>query len=140
MADTFTPEKRSACMRAIKSKDTKPERLVRSMIHALGYRFRLHRDDLPGTPDIVLPRLRKIVLVHGCFWHAHQNCKVAHIPKSNSNYWPSKLQCTVRRDARNQRRLRQLGWSVMVLWECSLKDVDRVSARLARFLGRADKG
>lgn len=136
MADIFTPEKRSECMRAIRSTNTKPERLVRSLVHALGFRFRIHRDDLPGKPDVVLPRLKKIIFVHGCFWHGHQQCRVAHTPKSNTSYWTPKLERTVRRDARNQRQLRRLGWSVMVLWECQLKDVGRVASRLERFLNK----
>lgn len=125
---------RSENMRRIRSKDTKPELLVRSLIHRLGYRFRLHRHDVPGTPDMVFPARMKVIFVHGCFWHGHARCKVAHIPKSNRAYWRPKLKRTQMRDAMRSRELRKLGWQSLVLWECQLLNLERVAARVKRFL------
>ncbi len=117
--DTITPEKRSELMGRIRSKDTKPEIAVRSLLHGLGYRFRLHRKDLPGRPDIVLPKHRKIILVQGCFWHGH-NCSLASKPKSNQGYWNPKIISNQERDKRNIAALRTLGWEVLELWECDI--------------------
>ena len=135
MADRLTPAQRSANMARIRGKDTKPEIQVRRMLHALGYRFRLHRRDLPGRPDIVLPGRRAAVLVHGCFWHGHPGCRDCVIPATRTEWWTAKIDGNRRRDARNIRRLRGLGWSVTVVWECSLRRPDAVSRRLQRFLG-----
>ncbi|MFW7341838.1 DNA mismatch endonuclease Vsr [Pollutimonas sp. H1-120] len=132
--DTFTPSQRSALMSRIRHKDTKPEVVVRSLLHALGYRFRLHRKDLPGKPDIVLPKYGKIVMVHGCFWHAH-SCGRASKPKSNQEYWIPKIAANRQRDERNAAELERLGWSVLVLWECETKDLSAVEQRLREFLG-----
>lgn len=134
MTDTLTPSSRSALMSRIRGKDTKPELVVRSLLHRMGYRFRLHRRDLPGSPDIVLPRLGVVVFVHGCFWHRHPRCKGATSPKSNTNFWQNKFAANVERDKRNRRDLRRLGWKVMVVWECDLKKPERLQPRLRKFL------
>lgn len=105
------------------------------MAHSLGYRFRLHRRDLPGTPDIVFPRLRKVVLVHGCFWHQHRGCQYAYKPKSNSLFWEKKFSSNLARDKRDTRALRQLGWDVLIVWECESKNLDKLLRRLGAFLG-----
>lgn len=120
-------------MGRIRSKDTKPEKTVRSILHGLGYRFRLHRKDLPGRPDIVLPRHMKIILVHGCFWHGH-TCRLASKPKSNGSYWSGKIQRNKDRDARNLAALEAAGWSVLELWECDIRRLEGIEARLIDFL------
>lgn len=122
--DTVSKEKRSEIMSKIRSKDTKPEIIVRSLLHSLGYRFRLHRKDLPGKPDIVLPKYKTVVFVHGCFWHQHEECSKCHTPKSNKDYWVPKLEATKVRDKRNQLELKAMGWKVVVLWECQIIDGD----------------
>lgn len=134
MTDVFPRKQRSEIMARVKGKDTKPERLVRSMLHRNGFRFRLHRSDLPGKPDIVLPGRRVVIFVHGCFWHQHKGCKAAQRPASNPAYWGAKLDNNRRRDARNRRALSKLGWKVIVVWECSLKYPNRVESRLTRTL------
>lgn len=121
-------------MSRIKGTNTKPEIEVRSLLHRLGYRFRLHRRDLPGTPDIVLPGRSAVVFVHGCFWHSHA-CKRAKMPKSRKVYWAEKMEGNRRRDARKRRQLRALGWKVVVVWECELKNSDRLARKLRRVLG-----
>lgn len=121
-------------MQAVRRYDTAPEMQVRRLLHAMGYRFRLHRKDLPGTPDIVLPRHRKIVLVHGCFWHGHEECKRATRPVNNASTWAAKIEGNRRRDQRNLDALRSLGWDVLVVWECEVKDTTRLEERLHRFL------
>jgi DNA mismatch endonuclease (patch repair protein) len=130
--DKISTEGRSRIMAAIKSKDTKPELEVRRMLHKLGYRFRLHRKDLPGRPDIVLPKYKTVVLVHGCFWHQHSGCKIADRPKSRREYWDPKLDRNVARDRENEVKLMELGWSVLVVWECELQDKISLAARLKR--------
>jgi DNA mismatch endonuclease (patch repair protein) len=125
---------RSANMRAVRGKDTKPEKMVRSMLHKLGYRFRVHRKDLPGKPDLVFPSKKKAIFVHGCFWHSHDCRKGQGAPATNSAFWQSKRALTVERDRRNLRDLVELGWDVYVVWECTLKDPDSVKARLDAFL------
>lgn len=107
-------------MSRVRSKDTAPELLVRSILHRLGYRFRLHRKDLPGNPDIVLPKYHTVIFVHGCFWHQHPGCKKAVIPRDNSEYWSAKLARNVRRDTETRRKLDELGWETIVLWGCEI--------------------
>lgn len=119
--DKLTPEQRSKNMAAVKGKDTTPEIRVRRMLHKMGYRFRLHRKDLPGKPDIVLPRYRLCIFVHGCFWHQHPGCKRATIPEFNREFWVTKFQGTLERDERAEKELRQQGWHVCVIWECETK-------------------
>ena len=135
MTDTLTPQKRSWNMSRIRSTNTKPEILLRSLLHRMGFRFRLHRRDLPGRPDIVLPKYRTVILVHGCFWHQHPGCVEATYPKSNTTYWKAKLDGNVARDRINQRALQKGGWQVLRFWECQIeKDPGGIALRLARKL------
>lgn len=134
MADVFSEEKRSWIMSRVKGRDTAPELAVRSIIHGHGYRFRLHRKDLPGCPDIVLPRHRKIVFVHGCFWHGHKGCRKSARPATNMKFWDTKIDGNIARDRKSVRRLRRSGWSVLVVWECELRDPRKLERRLLRFL------
>ena len=136
MTDTISKRRRSANMAAIRSGDTKPEMIVRRLAHGLGFRFRLHRKDLPGKPDLVFVARRRIIFVHGCFWHLHAKatCLDARVPKSNLDYWRPKLERNVRRDKANQRALVRLGWKVLVVWDCETKDVERLRRKLVRFL------
>jgi DNA mismatch endonuclease (patch repair protein) len=126
---------RSENMRAIRSKNTLPKMAVRSLIHKLGYRFRLHRQDLPGKPDLAFPARRKVIFVNGCFWHSHA-CKTGLIPKSNRDFWLPKLRRNKTRDMKNLEALTQLGWEALVIWQCELKDSSAVRMRVKRFLGR----
>lgn len=136
MTDVFDEAKRSSIMRAVRSQDTDPEMRVRRMVHAMGYRYRLHVADLPGKPDLVFPRLQKVIFVHGCFWHQHRCKRGRRIPKTRREYWEAKLARNVERDRRNRRRLRRADWQVMVVWECQLRcDAETVQERLAIFLG-----
>ncbi len=133
--DDLTPEKRSWNMSRIRGRDTKPELLVRSLLHRLGYRFRLHCRDLPGTPDIVLPKYRTVIFVHGCFWHRHPGCRYAYTPKSRVEFWKDKFTANVDRDARTRRALEQAGWQVLIVWECELRDMAGLSDRLMSEIG-----
>ena len=133
--DTLTPEERSERMSRVRGKDTKPEMLVRRLVHAMGYRYRLHRRDLPGNPDIVFPSRRKVIFVHGCYWHRHPKCKLARIPKSRQEFWVPKLEGNQKRDFANQKRLRGLGWDLMVIWECQTGDREGLADRIKSFLG-----
>ena len=137
MVDRLSIARRSANMSRIRSKDTKPEWTVRRLLHAEGYRYRLHGKDLPGKPDLVFNKRRKVIFVHGCFWHQHARveCSDARRPKSNETYWDAKLQKNVERDAAHLFSLRSKGWEVEVVWACETKDLDRLRARLIRFLG-----
>ena len=138
MADIFDPAKRSEIMSRIRGRDTKPELLVRRIAHGLGFRFRLHRRDLPGCPDIVFPKYRAVIQVHGCFWHRHPNCRFASSPKTRVEYWTKKFEGNVQRDRRNERALTDLGWRTMVIWECETKDTNAVAARIESFLREKD--
>ena len=134
MPDVLTPLQRKKCMASIKNKNTKPELLVRKAVHRMGFRFRLHRIDLPGKPDIVLPCHRKIIFVHGCFWHMH-TCKYGKVkPKTNSQFWEEKRTNNANRDKRNCAQLQQDGWNVMVFWECWTKDTVKMERELLDFL------
>lgn len=137
MIDSVSPARRSANMAAIKSKDMEPELIVRRIVHALGYRYRLHRKDLPGKPDLVFGSRSKVIFVHGCFWHMHPkvNCLDARLPKSNREYWTPKLARNAARDAAQIAALRSLGWKVLVIWECETKNADALTKRLKAFLG-----
>lgn len=121
-------------MARVKSKNTKPELTVRRLLHGLGYRYRLHRKDLPGKPDLTFPSRRKAVFVHGCFWHGHADCKKARPPSSNRDFWLTKLRRNRERDERNLALLQESGWGTMVVWECELTDMDAVSQNLIAFL------
>lgn len=136
MTDRLTPERRSVLMSKVRSKDTSPELRVRRLAHALGFRFRLHRRDLPGSPDMVFPRLRKVVFVHGCFWHRHEDCSKASSPKSREAYWEEKFARNVDRDRCATAALAEMEWKVMVVWECETHPRDRAALadRLAHFL------
>lgn len=129
-----TPEVRSRIMRAVKSGDTAPELLVRSLAHRMGYRFRLHRKDLPGKPDIVFPGMRKAIFVHGCFWHGHDCARGARMPKSNRDYWTKKIARNKERDRAVRAALRRSGWTSLVVWECDLKDEKGLKAEVRKFL------
>ena len=117
-------EQRSRNMSAIKSKNTKPEIKVRKVLHSMGYRFRLHSKDLPGSPDIVLPKYKTVIFVHGCFWHRHENCKYASTPKTRQEFWEAKFRENINRDKLNQENLSSKGWKIIIVWECEIKDKD----------------
>lgn len=134
--DLISAARRSLNMSRIRSKDTKPEMLIRRMLHRLGYRYSLHRRDLPGAPDLVFPSRRKVILVHGCFWHQHKRCIDGRLPKSREDYWLPKLLRNVERDRRNVAKLRRGGWKVMKVWECDVLSDRNLQERLVRFLGR----
>lgn len=124
MADVFTPQKRSEVMSRIHGRDTKPELALRSMLHRLGYRFTVHgprNKSLPGKPDLVLPKYRSVIFVHGCFWHGHENCKMARIPGTRTEWWAAKIKGNQARDRKNESELRKSGWHVVTIWECALK-------------------
>lgn len=121
MADTISAERRSWNMSRIKARDTKPEMLLRSLLHREGFRFRLHAKNLPGKPDIVLPKYKTVIFVHGCFWHRHSECKNATMPSTRREFWEEKFNGNIRRDALNRRVLEEAGWKVFVVWECELK-------------------
>lgn len=132
--DKISPERRSANMGRIRSKDTSPEVVLRRLIHGLGYRFRLHRRDLPGKPDIVFPARRKIIFMHGCFWHQHPGCPEGRIPGFRPEYWIAKLKRNQARDEGNRALLEQQGWRILVVWECELKDTAAVTKAVRNFL------
>lgn len=126
---------RSRTMRAVRSKDTKPELLVRKLLHSLGFRYRLHRNDLPGSPDIVFPSRKKVIFVHGCFWHGHACPRGNRKPKANADYWAGKVERNRARDRRSLDLLHQAGWSTLIVWECDLKDRESLVSTLRAFLG-----
>lgn len=134
--DIVSPEKRSRMMAGIKGKNTKPEMVVRKIVHAMGFRFRLHRKDLPGSPDLVFPSLRRVIFVHGCFWHHHPGCKFAYTPKTNAQFWLAKLEGNTRRDALALKMLDALGWEVLIVWECEISDQSALALKLNSFLTR----
>ena len=139
MVDTLTKAERSERMSRIRGKDTNPEVLVRRCLHAEGFRFRLHRKDLPGKPDLVLPKYGVAVFVQGCFWHAHR-CQKGRIPGSRSDFWRSKFDANTKRDARNARRLRSMGWRVFHVWECELATTAKRQRTLERLTARIRRG
>ncbi len=127
-------EVRSRTMRAVRGRGTRPEMVVRRLVHSLGYRYRLHRRNLPGTPDLVFPGRRALIFVHGCFWHQHDCPRGARIPKTRRDYWVPKLLKNKERDARNLQRLREMGWRILVIWECETVDRSHLAKRLCSFL------
>lgn len=137
MPDTLTKSQRSALMAKIRGKDTKPELAVRSLLHRMGYRFRLHRRDLPGSPDIVLPKHRTVIFVHGCFWHRHAGCRNATVPTTRARFWRLKFEGNVARDRRVKAKLRRCGWRVVTIWECDVRALVETPGRLERRLGRS---
>ena len=124
-------------MALIRNRDTGPEKLVRSLLHKMGYRFRLYRGDLPGTPDIVLPRLKKVICIHGCFWHGHAGCPRATRPATNVSFWKRKITMNIARDEKAKRNLKALGWKVLTIWQCQTRNVSVLRGRLKRFLDGA---
>jgi DNA mismatch endonuclease (patch repair protein) len=138
MADTLTQEERSLRMSLVRARDTKPEQHIRSLLHRSGYRYRLYVRELPGTPDLVFPSRRKVIFVHGCFWHRHK-CKLGdRLPKSHVMFWQTKLEANRRRDARNRRRLKKEGWGLIVVWECQIQgwSDDRILKKLISFIDK----
>lgn len=134
MTDVFSKAQRSRVMAQIKGKDTKPEKLVRSLLHRMGYRFRLHDASLPGKPDIVLARHRKVILVNGCFWHGHKGCRKGSVPETNTDFWLNKISSTKKRDKSVRAKLKQEGWKILTIWECELRDIDRTLSKLDTFM------
>ena len=132
--DPLSPQERSERMSRITSKDTEPELIVRRLVSSMGYRYRLHRSDLPGTPDLAFIGRKKAIFVHGCFWHQHQKCNHYRMPKSRREFWLPKLRENVQRDSRTRRELEDMGWSVLVVWECELRDMERVEDQIRTFL------
>ena len=130
MVDFLSKKQRSRLMSKVRPKHTTPEKKVRSLLHGMGYRFRLHRKDLPGSPDIVLPKYKTVIDVRGCFWHRHQGCKKATTPSSNKSFWQKKFCNNIDRDRRNEMLLKDLGWKVLILWECELDNENDVSKKL----------
>ena len=131
--DSLSVEKRSWNMSRIRSKDTKPEKAVRSLLHSLGYRFRLHVKKLPGCPDIVLAKHKTVIFIHGCFWHRHAGCKYAYLPKSKKAFWRNKFQQNRNRDEVVMKEIMNLGWSVYIIWECETKNTARLQQKVESF-------
>ena len=139
MADRLSPDRRSRNMSRIRSKDTSPELRVRSLIHRAGYRYRLHAGDMPGKPDIVMPRYHTVIFVNGCFWHQHPNCRRATMPKTNVAYWRPKLERNAARDRESRIALRRAGWTPLTIWECQTKDDIALSGLLSELLPPRDR-
>ena len=133
--DTISKDERSKLMAKVKSKDTKPEMAVRRLVHGMGYRYRLHSANLPGHPDLVFASRRKVIFMHGCFWHMHKGCPNTRLPKSRVLFWKTKLESNRKRDILNKRKLTLLGWDYLIIWECELKDIKVVVERIRSFLG-----
>ena len=133
MVDRISPERRSAIMASVGTKNTKPELRVRRLIHRAGYRYRLHRKDLPGNPDVVFPKRRKVIFVHGCFWHGH-GCRWGQLPKSKLDYWGPKIRANQARDAKAMLSLAERGWSAIEVWQCELRDMDGALRKILAFL------
>ncbi|MBN3850249.1 DNA mismatch endonuclease Vsr [Paraburkholderia sp. Ac-20342] len=132
--DNVSPARRSEIMGRVRSRDTKPEMVVRRLVHAMGYRYRLHARDLPGRPDLVFRPRRKAIFVHGCFWHRHPNCALARLPKSRGDFWLPKLEANRQRDLKNECALQDAGWKVLTVWECELCDVAELKNKIKEFL------
>lgn len=140
MADNLSKTERSKQMSLVKSKNTKPEMFVRKLIHGMGYRYRLHDKKLPGKPDIVFKSRKKVIFVHGCFWHRHKNCKLARLPKSRLDFWKPKLEANRERDKLIQKQLTELGWQFLIIWECQLNDVVALRERIVEFIDGSTEG
>jgi DNA mismatch endonuclease (patch repair protein) len=132
--DVLTKLERSQLMARVGQKNTKPELVVRSFLHANGFRYRLHRKDLPGSPDIVFPARMKVIFIHGCFWHRHKNCKYSTKPGTRTDFWEAKFVANVKRDINNLRLLKKLGWKADIVWECETKNLETLAKRIYRFL------
>jgi len=140
MTDVFTKEKRKWIMSRVGGKNTAPEKIVRYFLHSMGYRFRLHRADLPGKPDIILPRYGKIIFVHGCFWHGHIKCSKSKRPTTNEKFWNRKLDRTIKRDKKVLYDLKKIGWKVLVVWECETRKTDFLIRKLRKFINEEEVG
>lgn len=134
MADIVSRSKRKEMMSSVKQRHTKPEITVRKLLHRLGYRFRLHSKKLPGTPDIVLPKYKAVIFVHGCFWHQHESCRKARRPTSNVEFWNEKLNRNIERDKRKESELKKSGWKVSIIWDCEMKDENFLIKKIKKFL------
>lgn len=136
MVDTLSPKQRSERMSRVRGKDTKPEMLVRKLVHGMGYRYRLHRRDLPGIPDLVFAKKKKVIFIHGCFWHRHgdPNCKLARLPKSRLDFWVPKLERNRQRDAENQAKFESNGWKILIVWECEVGYKEHLKNKILAFL------
>jgi len=134
MTDIFSVEERSLIMSRVKNRDTSPEKLVRGFLHKMGFRYRLHVKKLPGNPDIVLPRHKKIIFVHGCFWHGHKDCSRATRPTSNIEFWNKKIDGNMNRDAIIQKTLKSLGWKILIIWQCQTRDKKILLELLEKFM------
>jgi DNA mismatch endonuclease (patch repair protein) len=135
MVDTFPTLKRKQIMAAVKSKNTRPEMIVRRMVHGMGFRFRLHVKSLPGTPDLVFAKRKKVIQVHGCFWHGHAGCSRSTLPTTNASFWSDKISANKKRDRKAERDLTALGFRSLTIWQCELRETSRVVKKLAKFLG-----
>jgi len=133
--DPLSPKERSERMARIRARDTKPEMVVRRLVHRLGYRYRLHSPTLPGKPDLAFPSRRKVILVHGCFWHLHENCRQYRMPRTRLDFWGPKLETNRKRDKQVRQELQEAGWDVMVVWECELRDREGLAKSIQGFLG-----
>lgn len=140
MTDVFKPEERSRIMAKVRGKDTSLELSLRSLIHGMGFRYRLHVKELPGKPDMVFPRHRKVIFINGCFWHQHEGCPAAARPASNTDYWNKKLEKNLARDKSNIQKLEEAGWKVLTVWECEIKDRPALVARLRTFFESTPPG
>jgi DNA mismatch endonuclease, patch repair protein len=134
MTDTVPVERRSEIMRQVRSRDTVPEMIVRRLVFGMGYRYRLHSKDLPGKPDLVFPKRKKVIFVHGCFWHGHEGCKRARLPGTNREYWSAKIERNLKRDQQTLLQLSSLGWKSLVIWECALQNASNVTSMIEEFL------
>lgn len=134
LTDTLSPIERSERMSRVRNKNSIPEMKLRRLVHGLGYRYRLHVGKLPGKPDLVFPGRRSVIFMHGCFWHRHPGCKLARLPKSKLDFWVKKLEANRQRDISHQKQLSELGWRVLVIWECEMSDIERVSLLVKKFL------
>jgi len=132
--DNVTPTRRSEIMGRVRARDTKPEMIVRRAVHAMGYRYRLHAKDLPGKPDLVFRSRKKVLFVHGCFWHRHPGCALARLPKSRQDFWTPKLNANRQRDVKSERSLKDAGWGVLTIWECELDGTDKLKNKIKEFL------
>lgn len=136
MADIFTPEKRSKIMSKVKQKDSKQEMFVRKLTHSMGYRYRLHKEGLPGKPDLVFPKYKKVIFVHGCFWHGHEGCRRSALPSTNVEFWRKKISGNVKRDKLTYKRLEKLGWGILIIWQCEIKQFEKenLKRKISNFL------
>lgn len=136
MSDIYSEQQRSDLMKKIGSKNTKPEIIIRKIVHSAGYRFRLHRKDLPGTPDLVFPKFKKVIFINGCFWHGHQGCKKSSLPTTKKELWEEKIKKNIERDSKNIADLKKRGWETLIIWECEIKkkNYNMLTINISNFL------